>query len=77
MKKFEIGKECKTIRKNGEIGVRTFKVEKISRKNHAILLSGAISGIYPLKQDYNGKEFIPLGIDDRNYLNPFAKDIIK
>ena len=30
--RFEVGKEYKTIRKNMEVGVRTFKVEKITRK---------------------------------------------
>ena len=30
--KFEIGKEYKTVRKNGEIGVRTFTVKKYQEK---------------------------------------------
>ena len=71
--KFEIGKEYKTIRKNGEIGIRTFKVEKISRKNNAIMLSGAINGIFTLKVDYKGNEFTDIGFN-KDYLNPSATD---
>ena len=74
--KFEVGKEYKTIRKNGEVGVRTFKVERITRKNWAIQVSGAINGIYPLKIGNNGVEYIALGLGDRNYENPFATDIL-
>lgn len=73
--KFEIGKEYKTIRKNGEVGIRTFKVEKISRKNNAILLSGAINGIFVLKIDYQNNEFADIGFN-KDYLNPSAKDLI-
>ena len=73
--KFEVGKEYKTIRKNMEIGVRTFKVEKITRKNWAVMLSGAINGVYPLKVDYKGNEFIDLGFN-KDYCNPSALDIL-
>ena len=73
--KFEIGKEYNTVRKNGEIGVRTFTVKKISRKNNAVMLSGAINGIFTLKIDYKGIEFIDIGFN-KNYLNPSATDIL-
>ena len=72
---FEVGKEYKTIRKNMEIGVRTFKVEKITRKNWAVMLSGAINGVYPLKVGYKGNEFIDLGFN-KDYCNPSALDIL-
>lgn len=52
--KFEVGKEYKTIKRNLEVGIRNFKVEKISRKNMMVLLSGAINGVYPLKVDNEG-----------------------
>ena len=74
--KFEIGKEYKTIKKNMEVGVRTFKVEKITRKNWAVMLSGAINGIYPLKMDYKGNEFVDIGFN-KDYCNPSAEDVIK
>lgn len=74
--KFKINTEYKTIRKNGEIGVRTLRVEKISRKNKVVLLSGAINGVFPLKEDYKGNEFVDIGFN-RMYLNPSAIDIIK
>ena len=73
--RFEVGKEYKTIRKNMEVGVRTFKVEKITRKNWAVMLSGAINGIYPLKVNYKGDEFIDIGFN-KDYCNPNAKDVI-
>ena len=74
--KFEIGKEYKTIKKNMEVGVRTLRVEKISRKNMAGMLSGAINGIYPWKVDYKGDEFVDIGFN-KDYCNPSAKDAIK
>ena len=74
--RFEVGKEYKTIRKNMEVGVRTFKVEKITRKNWAVMLSGAINGIYPLKVDYKGNEFVDIGFN-KDYCNPSAKDVIQ
>ena len=73
--KFEIGKEYKTIRKNMEIGVRTFKVEKITRKKMFVMLSGAINGVYPLKVDYKGNEYADLGFN-KDYCNPSALDIL-
>lgn len=73
--KFEIGKAYKTIRKNGEVGIRTFKVEKITRKNCAVMLSGAINGVFPLKVDYKGNEFVDIGFN-KDYLNPSATDIL-
>ena len=73
---FEVGKEYKTIRKNGEVGIRTFKVEKISRKNHAVLLSGAINGVFVLKVDYKDNEFVDIGFN-KDYLNPSATDLLK
>lgn len=73
--KFEIGKEYKTIKKNMETGVRTFKVERITRKNWAVQLSGAINGIFPLKVDYKGNEFVDIGFN-KDYLNHSATDIL-
>ena len=74
--KFEKGKEYKTIRKNGDVGVRTFTVEKISRKNMKVLLKGAINGVYDLKVDeFTNTEFIVLGFN-KDYCNPVSTDII-
>lgn len=39
--KFEAGKEYKTIKKNMEVGVRTFKVKRVSHKNMAVEVTGA------------------------------------
>ena len=74
--RFEVGKEYKTIRKNLEVGVRTFKVEKITRKNWAVMLSGAINGIYPLKVDDKGDEYVNIGFN-KDYCNPSARDLIQ
>lgn len=76
MKKFTVGAEYKTIRKSGEIGVRTFKVEKRSNKHMKLLLSGAIDGVYDFNIKEDGEEYIKLGMGDRNYCNPYASDII-
>lgn len=74
MKKFEAGKEYKTIKKNLEVGVRTFRVEKVSHKNMAVMVSGAINGIYNMKIDNEGNEFICLGMSNKDYCNPNATD---
>lgn len=74
--KFEVGKEYKTIKKNMEVGVRTFKVKRVSHKNMAVEVTGAINGIFRMTTDFNGDEYICLGLDDRNYCNPCAKDVL-
>ena len=75
--KFEEGAEYKTIKKSGEIGMRTFKVEKISRKNSVVRVSGAINGIFKVIQGHDGNEYINLDMSQRNYQNPCSTDIIK
>lgn len=74
--KFEIGKEYKLIKRNGETAVKTFTVEKISHKNMKVLVKGGIHGVFDLRIDKNGDEMISLGMIQRNYLNPFATDIL-
>lgn len=76
MATFEIGKEYKLIRKNGEIAQRTFTVEKISHKNMAIMVKGGIHGVFNMSLSNKGDEMISLGVNDRNYLNPCATDIL-
>lgn len=77
MKTFEIGKEYNTIKKDMTVGARTFIIEKISRKNHVVMVSGGINGIYPLMVDEVKKcEYISLGMNHKDYCNPFASDII-
>lgn len=75
--KFQPGHEYKLYRKSGEEAVRTFTVEKVSHSKMAIMVKGGIRGIYKMKISRDGDEMILLGMDDRNYLNPSAKDIIK
>ena len=74
--KFEIGAEYKLYRKNGTEAVRSFKVEKISHKNMAIMVKGGIHGIFKIFTDKKGNEMISLGMEDRNYLCPCATDKI-
>lgn len=77
MEKFEVGKEYKTIKKNLEVGIRTFTVTRVSHKNLAVEVKGAINGIYRMKIGNDGSEIILLGLGERNYCNPSAKDVLK
>lgn len=74
--RFETGKEYKTIKKNMEIGTRTFTVIRVSHKNMAVEVRGAINGIYKMSINNQGNEMILLGVGDRNYCNPMATDEI-
>lgn len=74
--KFEVGKEYKTIKRNLEVGIRTFTVTRISHKNMAVEVKGAINGIYNMSIDRNGNEIICLTIGNTQYCNPCATDIL-
>ena len=75
MTKFEIGKEYKLIKKNGEEAMRNFTVVKVSHQKMAIMVKGGISGIYNMTTDKKGNEMISLGMNDRNYLCPCSTDL--
>ena len=42
----------------------------------AIMVKGGISGVYNMKLSNKGDEMILLGMNDRNYLNPMASDVL-
>lgn len=73
---FQLGAEYKLYRKDGEDAVRTFKVINLSQKNKAIKVKGGINGIFNIK-DSNDCQILLLGMNDRNYLSPSSKDIIR
>lgn len=73
---FHIGDEYKLLCRDGSEAVRTFVVVNLSHKNMAIKVKGGINGIYDIRKS-GDHEMIPLGMKDRNYLNPSSKDVIR
>lgn len=73
---FHIGDEYRLLCRDGSEAVRTFTVTNISHKNMAIKVKGGINGIYDIRKS-GDHEIIPLGMKDRNYLNPSSKDVLR
>ena len=62
--------------RDGSEAVRTFVVVNLSHKNMAIKVKGGINGIHDIRKS-GDHEIIPLGMKDKNYLNPSSKDVIR